>query len=37
VNGRAQHAYLWVKKADNSLSFSPSEVQCGNWFGWILE
>jgi len=37
VNGRAQHAYLWVKKSDNSLSFSPSEVQCGNWFGWMLE
>ena len=37
VNGRSEHAYLWVKKADNSLSFSPSEIQCGNWFAWLLE
>jgi hypothetical protein len=37
VNGRSEHPYLWVKKEDNSLSFSPSEIQCGNWFAWLLE
>ncbi len=37
VNGRSQHAYLWVKKSDNSLSYSPSEIECGNWFAWLLE
>ena len=30
VNQRAEHAYLYVSKADNTLSFSPTEIQCGS-------
>lgn len=37
VNHRAEHAYVWVEKSDHTLSFSPNEVDCGNWFGWLLE
>ncbi len=37
VNHRMEHAYVWVQKSDHTLSFSPSEVDCGNWFGWLLE
>lgn len=37
VNHRAEHAYVWVEKSDHTLSFSPNEVECGNWFGWLLE
>ena len=37
VNGRAEHPYLWVSKSDKTLSFSPNEIQCGNWFAWLLE
>jgi len=37
VNERAEHAYLYVTKSDKTLSFSPNEVQCGNWFGWLIE
>jgi len=37
VNHRSEHAYVWVKKDDNSLSFSPNEIQCGDWFGWLTE
>ncbi len=37
VNQRSQHAYLYVTKADKTLSFSPNEIQCGNWFGWLIE
>ncbi len=37
VNQRAQHAYLYVVKADKTLSFSPNEIQCGNWLGWLTE
>jgi hypothetical protein len=37
VNQRAEHPYLYVTKADKTLSFSPNEIQCGNWLGWLLE
>ncbi len=37
VNRRAEHPYLYVTKADKTLSFSPNEIQCGNWFGWLIE
>ena len=37
VNKRAQHAYVWVQKSDKTLSFSPSEIECGNWWTWVTE
>jgi hypothetical protein len=37
VNGRAQHAYVWAQKSDKTLSFSPSEIECGNWWTWVVE
>lgn len=37
VNGRSEHAYLWVDKSDKTLHSSPTEVDCGNWFGWLTE
>jgi len=37
VNGRAEHAYVWVQKADGTLSFSPNEIECGNWWSWVTE
>jgi len=37
VNGRAEHAYVWVQKSDATLSFSPTEIQCGNWWAWLTE
>jgi hypothetical protein len=37
VNGRAEHAYVWVQKSEKTMSFSPSEIQCGNWFAWLTE
>ena len=37
VNQRAEHAYLYVLKSDKTLSFSPNEIQCGNWLGWLTE
>jgi hypothetical protein len=37
VNSRAEHAYVWVQKSNKTLSFSPSEIQCGNWWGWLTE
>lgn len=37
INNRAEHPYLWVSKSDKTLSFSPTEIQCGNWFAWLLE
>ena len=37
VNDRAEHPYFWVKKSDKTLSFSPADIQCGNWFAWLLE
>ena len=37
VNGRAEHPYVWVQKSDKTLSFSPNEIQCGNWWAWLVE
>jgi len=37
VNQRADHAYVWVQKSDRTLSFSPSEIECGNWWTWFTE
>jgi hypothetical protein len=37
VNQRADHAYVWVQKSDRTLSFSPNEIECGNWWTWITE
>jgi len=37
VNGRAEHAYMWVQKSDKTLSFSPSEIECGNWWSRVTE
>jgi hypothetical protein len=37
VNSRLEHAYVWVDKGNETLSFSPNEIQCGNWWGWLVE
>jgi hypothetical protein len=37
VNGRAEHIYIWVDKGDKTLHFSPNEIACGNWWGWLTE
>ena len=37
VNGRAEHPSLWVGKNDRTISFSPNEIQCGNWWSWLTE
>jgi len=37
INSRAEHAYVWVEKAGKTLSFSPSEIECGNWWTWVTE
>ena len=37
VNGRTQHAYVWVSKDDRTLSFPPADIDCGNWWGWVTE
>ena len=37
VNQRTTHAYVWVQKSDKTLSFSPNEIECGNWWSWITE
>ncbi len=38
VNGRTQHAYIWVEKSDKTLHFPPGdEINCGNWWGWVTE
>jgi hypothetical protein len=37
VNQRADHAYVWVQKSDKTLSFSPNEIECGNWWTWLTE
>ena len=37
VNDRAEHAYIWAQKSDKTLSFSPNEIQCGNWWAWVTE
>jgi hypothetical protein len=37
VNNRSDHAYIWVQKSDQTLSFSPNEIECGNWWTWLTE
>jgi len=37
VNHRADHAYVWVDKGDKTLSFSPYDIECGNWWSWLTE
>ena len=37
INHRSEHAFVWVEKSDKSLHFSPSEIDCGNWWGWVSE
>lgn len=37
VNGRTEHAYVYYDKSDKTLHFSPNEIDCGNWYGWLLE
>ncbi len=37
INQRSQHAYIWVDKADKTLHFSPNDIDCGNWWGWLTE
>jgi hypothetical protein len=37
VNQRADHAYVWVQKSDKTLSFSPNDIECGNWWTWLTE
>ena len=36
-NQRAEHADVWVDKGDKTLHFSPNEIDCGNWWGWLTE
>jgi hypothetical protein len=36
-NQRAEHADVWVDKSDRTLHFSPNEIDCGNWWGWLTE
>ncbi|HEX6805659.1 MAG TPA: hypothetical protein VF133_18405 [Terriglobales bacterium] len=37
VNGRSQHAFIYYDKSDKTLHDSPSEIDCGNWYGWLTE
>jgi hypothetical protein len=37
VNKRAEHADVWVDKSDKTIHFSPNEIECGNWWGWLTE
>ena len=37
VNRRTKHGYVWVDKSDKTLHFSPDEIDCGNWWGWMTE
>ena len=37
VNHRTEHAYVWVDKSDKTLHFSPDQIDCGNWWGWVSE
>jgi hypothetical protein len=37
VNHRAEHAFVWVDSSDKTLHFSPNEIECGNWWGWLTE
>jgi hypothetical protein len=30
VNGRTEHPYLYVDRADKTMSFSPTELRCGS-------
>jgi hypothetical protein len=34
---RTEHANIWVDKSDKTLHFSPDEIDCGNWWGWLSE
>ena len=36
VNRRTEHPFMYVTKSDKSLTFSPTEIQCGN-ASWLLE
>jgi hypothetical protein len=37
VNERSERSNIWVDKSNKSLSFPPSEIQCGNWWAWLTE
>lgn len=37
VNHRLKATTVWVDKQDHTFSFSPDEIQCGNWWGWMTE
>jgi hypothetical protein len=37
VNDRSERSNIWVDKSNKSLSFPPSEIQCGNWWAWLTE
>ncbi len=37
INHRTEHAFVWVEKSDKTVHFSPSEIECGNWWGWLTE
>lgn len=37
INHRTEHAYMWVEKSDKTVHFSPSDIDCGNWWGWVSE
>jgi len=37
VNQRKEHPYVWVQKSDKTLSFSPNDIECGNWWTWVTE
>ena len=37
VNGRAEHAYIWADKSDKTLHIAPTEIDCGNWWGWLTQ
>jgi len=37
VNARTTHAYVWVERSNRTLSFSPNEIECGNWWTWLTE
>jgi hypothetical protein len=37
VNGRSERAFVYYDKSDRTLHFSPNEIDCGNWYGWLTE
>lgn len=37
VNGRTEHAFIYYDRSDQTLHFSPNEIDCGNWYGWLTE